>query len=157
YMPRSGESAEMIETDRVDVCQQRPCPIDPPPIAIGAERIPVVDWIAPALSVRAEVIRGDAGDDMRPVLGIEQEQFRVGPDVSGVRGDEERKIANQAHSFRPRVRLQPRPLTGQQELNESHLLDLAQQLPTRAIERRARAAYEIVRPLQVARARESGL
>ena len=99
----------MIEADRVDVCQQRACPVDPPPVAVDPERIPVIDRIAPALSVCAEVIRGDAGDDMRPAVRIEQEQFRVGPDVTRVRGDEERQVADQAHAFRTRVRLSRAP------------------------------------------------
>ena len=125
YVPRRRESSEVIQTDRVDVSQQGAQAVDAPAVAARGKRVPVIDRIAPALSLRAEVVRRHTGDDARPALGIEQEQLRVGPHVARVRRDEEGQVADQAHAFRTRVGLQARPLTGQQELSKSNLLDLA--------------------------------
>ena len=101
----------MIEADRVDVSQQRAQAIEAPAVAVGGDGIPVVDRIAPPLSLRAEVVRRHPGDHARPLLRIEQKELRVCPHIARIRGDEERQIADQAQAFGAGVALQARPLT----------------------------------------------
>ena len=73
HVPRGGESAEVIEPDGVDVSQQGAHAVDAPAVATRGQRVPVVDRIAPPLSLRAEVVWRHPGDDARPVLCVEQE------------------------------------------------------------------------------------
>ena len=47
YMPRSRETAEMIQANYVYVTQQSANPIDAPSVPRGTMRIPVVDGITP--------------------------------------------------------------------------------------------------------------
>src|SRR5206468_8852725 len=77
HVPRGSESAEVIEADGVDVSQQGAQAVDAPAVATRGQRVPVVDRIAPPLSLRAEVVWRHSGDDARPVLCVEQEQLRV--------------------------------------------------------------------------------
>src|SRR5207253_9847364 len=55
-VPGRRESAEVIEADRVDVREQGPDAVDAKAIAARGERVPIVDGVAPALSLRAEVV-----------------------------------------------------------------------------------------------------
>src|SRR5262245_51482920 len=129
-MPRRGERAKMIEADRVDVGQQGEHPVYPPAVAFRAKRIPVVDRIAPALSADGEVVGRDAGDDSRPELPVEEEQFRVSPHVARVRRDEKWQIADETHPFGAGMGFQTCTLTEHKELCEPRLLDLGRQIPS---------------------------
>ena len=69
----------MIQPDHVYVFQQGAQAVEAPAITGSPEHIPVVNWIAPELPLRAEVIRRHPGHKTRPVLPVQLEQFRVGP------------------------------------------------------------------------------
>src|SRR5258705_13937799 len=52
-VPRGRESAEVIQSNRIHVSEQGTQPVDRPAITGCANRIPVVNRIAPQLSLRA--------------------------------------------------------------------------------------------------------
>src|ERR1700729_3784448 len=72
-VPRSREPAEVIQANHIDVSQQSTQPIDAPSITSRTQGIPVVNRIAPQLTLRAEIIGRNSGDEARPMLLIEQE------------------------------------------------------------------------------------
>jgi hypothetical protein len=82
YVPGGREATEMVQTNHIHVSQQRTEAIDAPAIAGPAQLVPVVDGVAPELSLGAEIIGGHAGHEARPVLFVQQEQFRIGPNVA---------------------------------------------------------------------------
>src|ERR1700728_1287907 len=98
-VPRSREPAEVIQANHIDVSQQSAQPIDAPPITSRTHGIPVVNGIAPQLTLRAEIIGRNSGDEARPMLLIEQEELRVRPNVTGIRGNKEGQIPDQAHAL----------------------------------------------------------
>src|SRR5580692_1854690 len=72
-MPCSHKPAEVIQANHIDVSQQSTQPIDAPPITSRTQGIPVVNGIAPQLTLRAEIIGRNSGDEAWPMLLIEQE------------------------------------------------------------------------------------
>src|ERR1700691_3732369 len=70
---RSREPAEVIQTNYIDVSQESTQPIDAPPITSRTHGIPVVNRIAPQLTLRAEIIGRNSRDKAWPLLLIEQE------------------------------------------------------------------------------------
>src|SRR5271170_3409305 len=72
-VPRGREPAEVIQANHIDMSQHRTQPIDAPPITSRTHGIPVVNGIAPQLTLRAEVIGRNSGDELWPMLLIEQE------------------------------------------------------------------------------------
>ena len=95
----AAKAAEMIEANHVHVSQQSAQPVDAPAIAGPAKRLPVVNRIAPELSLRAEIIGRHSGDEARPVLLVQQKQFRVGPHVARIGRNEKWQVADQAHAL----------------------------------------------------------
>src|SRR5439155_19564624 len=98
-VPCRRESPEMIEADGVDVSEQGAQTIDAPAIPAQGQRVPVVDWIAPELSLRAEIVRRNPGEDGRSVARVEQKQRGVGREVARIRREEERSVADQPDDF----------------------------------------------------------
>ena len=62
-VPGGGEAAEVVEPDDVHLRQHGAQAGDPPAIARPAERLPVVERVAPELALGAEVVGRHAGDD----------------------------------------------------------------------------------------------
>ena len=56
--------------------------IDAPAIARPAQHVPVIDGVAPELSLGAEIIGGHTSHEAWPLLFVQQEQLRVGPNVA---------------------------------------------------------------------------
>src|SRR5262245_55077971 len=82
YVPGRREGAEVIEPNRVHVGQQGAQPIDAPAKTGPTKRLPVIDGVAPELPLGAEIVWRHAGHKTRLVLLVQQEQLRVGPDVT---------------------------------------------------------------------------
>src|SRR2546422_7785466 len=120
--------SKMIETDHIHVGEQRTESIDAPAIAGLSQRLPVVDGVAPELSLGAEVIGGHAGDELWPPLFVQQEQVRVGPNVARVRRNEKGQIANQAHALSSGISTKPVTLAKQEELSKADLIDVTRQI-----------------------------
>src|SRR5215471_10568252 len=93
YVPGGGECAEMVQADRVHVSQQGAQAVDAPVVAGTTKRVPVIDWIAPELSLGAEVVRRHTSDEPWSVARPQQEQLRVGPHIARIRGNEKRQVA----------------------------------------------------------------
>src|ERR1700685_4658101 len=72
-VPGSREPAEVIQTNQIDVSQQSEQSIDAPSITGRTQGIPVVNGIAPQLTLRAEIIGRNSGDEAWSMLFIEQE------------------------------------------------------------------------------------
>src|SRR5271155_3183028 len=72
-VPRRREPAEVIQANHIDVSQHGAQPIDAPPITSRTHGIPVVNGIAPQLTLCAEIIGRNSGDEFWPMLLIEQE------------------------------------------------------------------------------------
>src|SRR5271157_2241244 len=98
YVPGGREPAKMIQTDHVHVGEQRTDAIDAPAVAGPTQGVPVVDRVAPELSLRAKIIRRHAGYEARPVPVVQQEELRVGPNVARVRRDKKGQVTYQAQA-----------------------------------------------------------
>src|SRR6266478_1837968 len=99
YVPGGCESAEMVQADRVHVSQQGAQAVDGPAVTGTTKRVPVIDGVAPELSLGAEVVRRHTGNDAWSVARVQQEQLWVGPQIARIRGDEKRHVADQAHTL----------------------------------------------------------
>ena len=84
-MPRSCETSEVIQTNHIYMTQQTADSFDAPLISRGTKRIPVVDRIAPELSLSAKVVRWDSSDQTRSPLLIEQEKLWMSLNITGIR------------------------------------------------------------------------
>ena len=113
----------MIKADHIDMRQQRAQAVDRPAITGPPQSVPVVDRIAPELSLGAEIVRRYTGDETRPVARVQLEQLGVGPHVARIGRYEKRQIADQAHALVDSVPPEPPPLPKQQELREANLVD----------------------------------
>src|SRR5215813_15297698 len=131
-MPRCREPAKMIETNHVHVSKQRTDSVDAPTKARLPQRLPVVDRIAPELSLGAERVGGYASHELWFPIFVQQEQLRVGPDVTRVRRNEKRQITNQAHALSVGITFDPFALAVQQELSKADFIDVARQIMPRA-------------------------
>ena len=131
-LPGGNKTAEVIEPDNVDEFQQSAQAIEAPAVPGAFQRLPVVNRIAPKLSLRREIIRRYARDKTCAAAGVEVEEFGIRPNVARVGGDEKRQIANDSQALAPRIFLKPPGLAEKQELRESDLIDLILQFPPRA-------------------------
>src|SRR4030095_11337888 len=114
----------MIQANHVNVSQQRAQTRDAPTIAVLPKSVPVIDGVAPKLSLRAEVIGRNTGYETRPALLVQQKQLRVGPDIARVGRDEEGQVADKAQTLGAGICLESLALAEQQKLCETHLADL---------------------------------
>src|SRR5271170_568207 len=89
-VPGGRKPAEVIQTNRIHVSKQSPQPVDGPPITSGAKRVPVVNRIPPQLSLCAEIVGRDAGNEAWPAMLVEQEQLWICPNIAGIRRNKER-------------------------------------------------------------------
>src|SRR4029077_8424237 len=96
YVPGGSEGPEMIQSDNVDVTEQRTQAFQRPFVAAATERVPVIDGVAPELPFGAEVVGRHSRDKGRTALFVQQEKFRIGPNIAGVERHEKRQIADQA-------------------------------------------------------------
>src|SRR5580704_1089397 len=72
-VPGSREAAEVIQANHIDVSQHSTQPIDAPPITTRMHGVPVVNGIAPQLTLRAEIIGRNSGNEAWPMLLIQLE------------------------------------------------------------------------------------
>ena len=89
----------------------------PPRKAGGLVNRPVVQRIAPQLTIRCKGIRRASGNLRQVHLAIGLEQFRVGPQIAGIRADIDGNIAHQFDALAVGVSLQGIPLGVEEELH----------------------------------------
>ena len=111
------KSSEMIYADHIEQLSQSRYPADPPAKAVLFHHIPVVQRIAPELSVLSEQIRRYARDFLRQFLLIELEPVRFSPDFRGIQSYVYRDVPYYAYARFIRVSLEIIPLLIEQELN----------------------------------------
>src|SRR5690349_1029889 len=151
-MPGRSERAEMIQTNDLDMRQQRAQPGNAPLIARFAKSIPVVYRITPKLARRAEQVRRNSGCESGTEMFVQQKEFRMRPHIARVGRHEKREIADNAHALTAGMRLEPLALAEQQELDETNLADLIRHLSPGSIDRCRIAADKLLRPLEIIRA-----
>src|SRR5690348_7115543 len=95
--PELRESPEMVETNVIASLCGPAQAIDPPVVAAGAHRVPVVKRIAPTLAGRAERIGRNTGDYFRLQIVLQSEQFAIGPHIGAVVVHKNRDVANYAY------------------------------------------------------------
>src|SRR5262245_59142462 len=132
-MPGGRESTGMIESNQIDMRQERAHTVNPPSVPAPSMGFPVVDGVAPELALGIEIVRRDAANKSRPSLLVQLEQLRIGPHVAGVRGDEKGQVADQAHAVLVRVVLQSFSLAEQEELRQANLIDFVREVAPRLI------------------------
>ena len=79
----------------------------------------------------------------------------MSPDITGIRGNEERQIANQRHTFRMGMLLELIGLAEQQELREPNLIDFGRQLLARMRQTRRDASDQLYGPLEIIEQRKA--
>ena len=117
----------MIQANDVHMAQQSADSIHPPAVTGGSKCVPVVNGVAPELSVSAEVIGRNSRHETRTALLVKQKELWVGPNIAGIRRNKERNITYKAHAFCMRVLLEPIGLPKQQELFQTESVDLTSQ------------------------------
>ena len=96
----------------------------PPVKAGGLVGGPIIQRVAPQLSVCRKGIRRAAGYMGQVHLSISLEQLRVGPQVTGIRADVDGDIAHQQDTFAVGIGLQRVPLGVEEELHRLVVADL---------------------------------
>src|SRR5689334_3495966 len=109
----------MVEPDDVDQPQEIAEALDPPGVSGARQRIPAVVWIAPELAGGAEIVgRHPRHHQGRAVL-VELEELLMGPDIGAVVGDEDRNVADDPYAKAVDIRLDCRPLGGEDPLDKA--------------------------------------
>jgi hypothetical protein len=72
----------MIQPNHIHVSKERAQTIYKESEAGAAKGIPIIDGVAPELSVLTEIVRGHPGDKSRTESFVKQEQFRVRPHIA---------------------------------------------------------------------------
>src|SRR5918998_1306778 len=116
--PGSGEGAEMIDPQQVDLLERGSDSFGPPGIPGFGAPLPIIDRISPELPLGGEGIGRNAGDDGRTAIWVEPEQVPVRPDVGAVISDEDRYITDHGDAPLVRIATHLTPLTTKQELGE---------------------------------------
>src|SRR5436190_23156113 len=93
-------------------------PLNPPLVSLLGMSLPAIEWIAPALTRDAEIIRGDAGHDSGLPLMVQFKQLLVGPSIGTVMRDKNRQIAHQPHIPLVGIFLECPPLSVKLKLQE---------------------------------------
>ena len=86
----------MIDTNNVKQATAVPDPIHPELIVLLFQILPVIDWIPPSLSGRAEIIRRHARDKYRSSICVEKKVFLSRPHIDRIHPDIERHVPHNA-------------------------------------------------------------
>jgi hypothetical protein len=124
----------MIQTNHVNVGQQGAQTGNPPTVAGLPKGVPVVDGIAPELSLRTETIGRHTGEKTWPTLLVQKKKLRVGPYVARVRRNEKGQVAHQRQPLSVSVRPQSIGLSEHEELCETRQPDLIGGFSTRLLQ-----------------------
>ena len=117
-LPRCFESAEVVDANPVHGGKQRVEARDPPGVSGPLEHVPLVVWVPPELSRRAEVVGRHARHDAGTAVSVELKQFTSRPDIGAVVRDEDGQIAHDDDPSRPARLAQALPLLEKEELRQ---------------------------------------
>jgi hypothetical protein len=109
----------MIDAHDVAEFEVRAQARQPPRVIFRGVSGPVVEWVAPELSVSRKIIGRHAGDrGWLQRLAIELKQVRTRPDISAVECSEDWRVADDLNPELGRLCTNLRPLTEEQILDE---------------------------------------
>ena len=112
-----GKADEVVDAQPVEHRPRRVQAAQPPAEAVAAHLLPVVEGVAPALPVGAEVIRRHAGHAQgSKVLFVQLEKLRLRPGVGGILGHVDGHVAKEGDALCVYVILQRLPLAEEQPL-----------------------------------------
>jgi hypothetical protein len=114
----------VIDAQEIEACELRADALEPPAEAAPLHRVPVVERIAPVLTVGVEVVGRHAGNRERLAVRVEREQPALPPHIDAVAIDVERQVAEQTDTATVRVALQRTPLQLEQVLLEGERAEL---------------------------------
>ena len=122
--PIALQTAEMVDTDGiVELARGAETP-DPPAVAVVSHTVPVIERVAPELTVGGEVIGRDARDLRRAALIVELEVLALRPHVGAVERDIDRHVADDPDALLADIRAQRVPLAEEQILRENAEADI---------------------------------
>ena len=101
---------------------------DPPAVAIRLHPVPVIERVAPELSVLGKGIGRNPGDLLRHMPVVQLEELRLAPDIRRVHRDIDGDVADQADALLAGIGLEGLPLAVEQELDKAVKVDLVLQL-----------------------------
>ena len=116
HRPVGLKPAEMVDPDDIVSRKGRLESADPPGKTLAAVRIPFVQWIAPKLSVGAEVVGRHAGHFQGPTFFVQGEEFGSGPNLCAVLSYEDGNVADHCDAKIVCSALQTAPLLVEKEL-----------------------------------------
>lgn len=108
----------MVDADDVEALPCCAQASHPPGEAVLFHVRPVIDGIAPILSIGVEAVRRAARDDARTAGAGQLEVLRVRPDVGGIQRNIDGDIADDQHAVFMGILPQPLPLRMEAELQE---------------------------------------
>jgi hypothetical protein len=118
HAPVGGEAAKVVDSEAVEQGCRRTHATNPPGIAGLLHVVPVVDRVAPELTVLAEVVRRNASYAARSALFVQLKLLGRAPDVRTVQRNIDGQIAHNLNAVTVGVGFQPCPLFKEQPLNK---------------------------------------
>jgi hypothetical protein len=118
HLPVRLERTEVIDTHEVEPGQLRLHTREPPAKAAAPHGVPIVEWIAPELTLGIEVVGRNAGHALRLAARVEGKQLALPPNFDAVAIDVVRQVAEQKHALLVGVGLERSPLELEQVLVE---------------------------------------
>ena len=138
----------MVQTDNVVQLSGSRQALNPPGIVGLRHLFPVVNWVAPELTVRGEGIRGAARHLFRMAAFVQLEEFRICPHVRRIQWHVNGNVADNADALGIGVAAQSLPLPVKFVLNKVLQPDLIGQLPALFRQRVGLAQTQGFRPVQ---------
>ena len=131
--PEGHQTAKVVDPNPIEKPEVPVHSFQPPGISRFFHDLPAVDRIAPALSGFAEIIRRDAGDDLRFLPVIQFEQIRVDPNIRAVIVDIDGNVPDDLNSLLIRIAAKIPPLVEEKVLIKFFPFDSPRQTPFRPL------------------------
>ena len=123
--PIGGKPAEVVDAHTVKQGAGGAHAAHPPRVTGLLHIVPIIDRVAPKLTVRGEIVRRNTRDAARMALVVELELLRCAPDIGGIKRNIDRQIADDLDLPLVCVGAELRPLLVEEALQvliESHVL-----------------------------------
>ena len=141
------ERAKVVQPNVIAGAHGPAHPCHPPVKSVALHYLPAIERTSPALPCLAEIIGRDPGNNRRIAGGIETEQVLVAPDIGGIQGDKNRRIADDPHAATVGVTAHPVPLAGELPLHVLLRADLAAEYPAVLVAGIRLTSLQLLRPV----------
>ena len=121
---------------------------DPPAEAVLPHAVPVVQRVAPQLSVGAEIVWRYAGHGLGDQRLVQLEELRLRPHVGGIHGHIDGQVADDADALRVDIVPQPVPLLEEQILQVGEELHVLPQQGAVLLHRPLLPQTDVIGPLR---------